>query len=525
MTSRSILCFLLAVAPSIHAQNLSENITINAVEVPVYVTGTTGAPVQGLTRDDFELFVNGKPQPIDYFDVIDETVVAAAPATPEAPRDLRRRRLSLLLFDPVNSTMFAIQNAKEKAQAFIDSAPAGDTFGVAVARTNRIEFVVPFTSDRVAVKRAVATLRASQSGDALNLATLDRERTAWAGSMVPDSDRQRIDSETAGEAEPAVEYGDSLWTASNSESFRALQNAREYEAEVYAGQRLRETEKWTGMLGALAERLAPLEGVKHVVLLREGGEGEEFTSFASPSSLVDAMSSSQEKFRKAGVVLDAVDIGGLRAPWGRAFSDGTGFLRSLAVPTGGTVTATFDSLRDMQKLTYVIGFSPPRSEKSWNTIDVRLRNKRLGTHVRHRRGYSTNAPGEKSSDGLLLADAILNDIPQNGMTVDVRTETSGVDTTLIAQVPGVEVLALGEDGATTMDAFLYVFDEGNAVAAWTQVRVRVDHEKGRDFLAANPYTIRGAFRLGPGRYSAKALVRVVGKDVTGLGRGQFQVVR
>src|SRR5688500_6511988 len=227
MTSRSILCFLLAVAPSIHAQNLSENITINAVEVPVHVTRITGAPVEGLTRDDFELFVNGKPHPIDYFDVVDETVAAASPATTEAPRDLRRRKLSLLLFDPMHSTAFAIQNAKEKAQAFIDSAPAGDTFGVAVARYNRIEFIVPFTSDRVAVKHAVATLRASQSGDALNLATLDRERMAWAGPMLPDSSRQRSDDAAA--AEPAAADGDSLWIASNMASYSVLQDARQDE--------------------------------------------------------------------------------------------------------------------------------------------------------------------------------------------------------------------------------------------------------------------------------------------------------
>ncbi len=517
MKSRSILCFLLAVASSIHAQNLSESITISAVEVPVYVTRVTGAPVEGLTKDDFELFVNGKPHPIDYFDVIDETTVAAAtPAPAEAPRDLRRRKLSLLLFDPMNSTAFAIQNAKEKAQAFIDSAPAGDTFGVAVARYNRIEFVVPFTSDRIAVKRAVATLRASQSGDALNLATLDRERMAWAGPMLPDPGRQRADSDDAREAEPSVEDEDSLWVASNMASYSVLQDARKDEAKVYGALRLGETENWLRILGDLADRLAPLEGAKHVVLLREGGPTEEFAF---------TISSTHAKFRRAGVVLDAVDIGGLRASWGRSASDGTEFLRGLAVPTGGTVTTTFDSLRELQKLTYVLGFSPPRSDRRWNTIDVRLRNKPLGTHVRHRLGYSTNAPREKASDGLLLADAILNDIPQNGMTVGVRTETSGVDTTLIAQVPGVEVLALGNDGATTMDAFLYVFDQANAVVAWTQVRVRVDHEKGRDFLTANPYTIRRDFRLGPGRYSAKALVRVVGKDVTGFGRGQFEVVQ
>ena len=37
-----------------------------------------------LAANDFELLVNGKPHPIDYFDVLDETVAAPSAATPEA---------------------------------------------------------------------------------------------------------------------------------------------------------------------------------------------------------------------------------------------------------------------------------------------------------------------------------------------------------------------------------------------------------------------------------------------------------
>src|SRR5258706_6889098 len=45
-----------------------ESIEVALVSVPVYVS-VHNEPVRGLTRDDFELLVNGKPQEIEYFDV------------------------------------------------------------------------------------------------------------------------------------------------------------------------------------------------------------------------------------------------------------------------------------------------------------------------------------------------------------------------------------------------------------------------------------------------------------------------
>jgi hypothetical protein len=74
-----------------------------------------------------------------------------------------------------------------------------------------------------------------------------------------------------------------------------------------------------------------------------------------------------------------------------------------------------------------------------------------------------------------------------------------------------------------MDVFVYVFDENNLVAGWGYSRLKIDLEKGREFLTSNPYRLEQRFQLPPGRYSAKALLRYVGSDITGFQRADFEI--
>src|SRR5437660_656755 len=74
----TLLCGAIAASAQVR-----EQITVEAVDVPVYVF-SNGKPVRHLSKDDFELFVNGKPQPVDYFETVD---FAAPPG-----RRLRRRK-------------------------------------------------------------------------------------------------------------------------------------------------------------------------------------------------------------------------------------------------------------------------------------------------------------------------------------------------------------------------------------------------------------------------------------------------
>src|SRR5437763_16916095 len=66
---RSVAALLLALlALQLGAQEkLAEPIEVHVVNVDVVVTDRAGHPVPGLTKNDFELFENGKPQTITNF--------------------------------------------------------------------------------------------------------------------------------------------------------------------------------------------------------------------------------------------------------------------------------------------------------------------------------------------------------------------------------------------------------------------------------------------------------------------------
>ncbi len=137
-----------------------ESVTVQVVEVPVYVTAD-GAPVTALTRENFRLFVNGKPQAIEYFDRID-----FASLSPERARDPRQRRLYMLVFD-LNSTPNDLHRAQRAAIQLLDGAAEDHTFAVASLGRGALGVIVPFTRDRLVVRHAIRNLRVSATRDPL----------------------------------------------------------------------------------------------------------------------------------------------------------------------------------------------------------------------------------------------------------------------------------------------------------------------------------------------------------------------
>src|SRR5947207_1469968 len=143
---------LVLITATIASAQQRETTTVEVVQVPVYVTAN-GASVRGLTQSDFALRVNGKQQPIDYFDVVD-----FASLSPDQTRDPRQRRLYVLMFDLVNSSPFSVLRGKRAAERYLENAQPGDYFAVALLdRINAVNFIVPFTRDKAALRRAVAS--------------------------------------------------------------------------------------------------------------------------------------------------------------------------------------------------------------------------------------------------------------------------------------------------------------------------------------------------------------------------------
>ncbi|HYR29949.1 MAG TPA: hypothetical protein VEU30_15880, partial [Thermoanaerobaculia bacterium] len=269
-------------------------------------------------------------------------------------------------------------------------------------------------------------------------------------------------------------------------------------------------------LGYLADRLAPLNGIKHVVLLAE--------NFTLPVEGMNEVRSVRQRFRDAGVVLDGVDTGNLHAPWNIEDGDravtAPSRMHTLAIETGGTVARNLPQLRATQRTTYLLGFRPTTDR---GRVDVRVRNQRRFTDVRHRETYVIPSNDVRGNDGLLLADVLMNDIPQNGVSVALAVQKSESEqSVLTATIPGKELLALGQH-SVPVEMFLYIFDAQGQAAEWARYKARLDLVAGRDILANSPYTITSRVRLAPGNYVAKVVLRAGDAQATGFAKTALTV--
>jgi VWFA-related protein len=502
--SRVLLPSVLALIPMIvsAAPETHERTTVELVQVPVSVT-TNGSSVRGLTRDDFSLRVNGKAQPIDYFDVVD-----FASLSNEQLRDPRQRRLYVLTFDLPNTSFVATTRARRAAEQYLAHAQPSDYFAVAVASgSGDINLLVPFTRDRDALRRAVTTFHAASPNDPLALTITPAERAVLAFDGRSEMEQFRhIGANLAAE-----------------QLLDAKRNRLGDELEA---------------LGNLAERMAPLEGIKHVVVLSSGFG--QLTSIASPRVSSDLRRAEpqlaayrnpvqfdsytpftqrrmQRKFAAAGVFLDAIDLAGVR-PYDEPDDDSLHF---LVADTGGQVVehrndllAAMNRLTNSQQVVYLLGFRARETGRKDNSISVHVAGTSRGSNVAYRESYSSIPDKPSSNDGLRLADIVVNDIPQNGITMTTSVGTAPKRATVNVALPGRELAALaGDDAKLKGQALMYVF-AGQKAVAFAHQEIAV-HDAANIELAQS-------FDLPPGTYAMKVLVRL-DNDTLAFARKDFTI--
>jgi hypothetical protein len=256
-------------------------------------------------------------------------------------------------------------------------------------------------------------------------------------------------------------------------------------------------------------------------------EIERTLRYPPNAALMTDIRNMHEKFAKAGVFLDAIDIAGLR--YMQTLYDNES-LYALARDTGGTVidrrndlATCLQLLMDRQRVVYVLGFVPPKTGKETNSINVKLVNVPHGTNAAFRPSYSTSVEPTDSADRLLLADIVTSDIPQNGVTTAASVETAPGSATVEMDIPGPEVLAHAVAGMVGAEAMLYVFN-GPTVVTYRTKKVTIDVAKAEQGLSGGaPLRVRETFDLPPGKYAAKVLVRIDGSGALGFARKDFVV--
>ena len=466
----------------------SETVTVEVVDVPVYVyRGPT--PINGLRRGDFELFVNGKRQSIDYFDVIGE-LTSPQDSTPDTPSDaIRERRLFLLVFDLAFSAPTAIVRAQHAALDLVAHAAPSDVFSVATFTARRgVDYVVPFTPDRQQVQHAIIGLGLTSARDPLGLIITPPPAflMATADGGLPD------DAYFMENAAAAVASGDAI-----------RDNVRTREA--------RTVEHQLTELASIGARLAPLKGTKHVILLSPGFNSYVVTDMSprrgpKPPAvnvrLINQLESMYRQYQAAGVFLHAVDTAGLRITGDMLSNDA---LHLLAAGTGGQVIRNRNDLGtalaeliSAQQTGYLLGFRPSGVRNGYNKIVVKLKDGvAAGATVRYRRGFSTGSTPPDVTNGMYLADIILNDVPQTG--IPARLDAMGG--AILVRLP-LQAIAAQLGRAGKAEVLLYIVDDHGTVVDFHQRTVDVVSGMAKQGLL----TLQ--LNLPKGQFVAKALLRV-----------------
>ena len=509
----AILATLLCGTVAATAQ-VREQITVEAVDVPVYVF-SKGKPIRNLSKDDFELFVNGKKQPIDYFKTVDltEPLPATAEASPKsapaaAPASqpaLRDRRLFLLMFDlTFTNRPAAIERSRRAAVDMVDHALPGDFFAVATVTPAGIKFTIPFLRDHDAIRRAILRLAPTSARDQLGISITGAER-----EMAHDW----VAMAGGGREDPVPDI---------------LASAKEDELE----REMLLTKEAFGWFGDVADRLRGLEGFKHVILFSAGGfpfdPARQYTDVKGIASAFQAADVSFDTVDLTQMATGAADptVGAAPSkapptlvsenvaaiaqpsvnagPKPRTNQSESDSLAWISNATGGTwihwtnlYAPALNELSTSYSAVYRLGFKPSGPHKGRNDIDVKVKNLPPGARVLFRKGFSSTAPAKGAPDALLLADVIQNDTPQSGTPPEISVVGRRID--VIVPVIQLSKQYGAVDGAEVM---LYVFDSEGIPVLSSEKKFKIPEHAEKDRV------IQEKLDLPPGSYVAKVLLRI-----------------
>lgn len=534
-----------------------------AVEVPVQVLDG-GAPVRGLTAEDFRVYAGGERRPLTGFEVVDLAVTTGGQATPAAAPERSAalavppagRRHFLLFFDLSFTRAGYLERGIEGARELVRKGlhPA-DLVGVAFYDSRQgVTLALQFTPDRAAVERVLDAFEVLLDGKKASAA----ETLADAGADRP-SDPLGLTAGGFGAALAEVGQAGGYQTSGFAEAARIagnegggpggflmgniLSHSSELMEQAIQEQRGAQVAYLADNLKALAGALRGIEGSKHLVLLSQGFDaglleiqpGKAHVGAGGGGWLLRAVNDMVGELRASGWVIHGADLGGIADDQEAGFARRTrAGLFYLADETGGTLVentndlaAGLEDVLERTSVTYVLTFQVEevREDGAFHRIRVELADGPRGARVVHRSGFHAPRPAGERQPFELRAEAaarLLAGDEVGGLPASVRAtsfaysgETARVP--VVVEVPGSDLLKPGAAG--TADLYVYAFDGEGAVADFFAHAVTLDAPSPADGAGAGEargVKLAGELELPPGRYQIRVLVR-------GAGAGQEAV--
>ncbi len=535
--------------PARKGRGFDETARVVAVEVPVNVVDKNGTPVPGLTAEDFEIYDEGKLQRLTDFEVIDLASVEGLPSPVERHFPSSSRRHFLLLFDISFSNPSAVLKARVAARDFV-LQQMHPTDLVAVA-TYSLEtgprLVVTFTPDRAQVAQAIDSLGLFRSTE------LDPLRFLIEPTRLPGHDSSQAVNSTnpdiRGDRSAAVREHMAILAEQLDKSERSFKRSQ--------------ITSFSRSLGEMARKMSAIDGRKQIVLFSEGFDSRLLTGtpLADISSgdqrqlqiqrgemyRVDAddvygntelqsrLSEMVQEFRRADCVIQAVDIGGLRAGGsareGGPINSGQEGLFYMAHETGGELFKDANNLEsqlervlERSSVTYLLTFTPSELATSgeFRRLRVKLKENRLkekgagdDRRLSYRQGYYAPRPFSELDPlekELLASEAIATAAPAADFGLDVlaaafRATRDWAYVPVIVEVDGKSLLAGHGQNALPVEIYVYVTDGKGEMKGFFTQQVKLDISRGRELLTGKGLKYYGHLELAPGDYLVRVLVR------------------
>lgn len=511
---------LIAASQTLAQQPYMEKIDVNVVNVDVTVT-SHGKPVRGLTKDDFIILEDGKPQPVTNFYAVEGTSAvvradapsgaAAAPAV-NAVSDERFRRRVLVVVDNINTSKITRNRALAKLESFIDERFASGQYDWSIAVAgSQLHVLLPVTSDKETLHTAIEMIRKEATWQQYRDAMSAREEAAAHGA------KDARDVATV----PAE------FSSSNPSSWFATFEGHDVNPNVAINSIMaeRESEMMSGgSIRALRDALRAFStapGRKLILLLTSGmlPAADAHLENLQGSATANALEMGSQS-AKAAVLLRDMLIHEANASNVSVYivnPDGldpesplpNSSMFWLAHETGGTLMnpnrpeLALQRFEEMSGSFYSLGYAAHHADDAkYHDIKVRLRNG-LKYDLQYRRGYANLSSDVQLVRTLLTPFAAAMQSSAIPLKVEVGAAKSQAGRTLVpvnTTVPlkRFQFVPGSKDWTAKIDFYVSVFD-ANGKNLGLQRFVTTAHAAGDQSDSAGELTQAATLQLKPGR--------------------------
>jgi VWFA-related protein len=506
---------------------------VNLVQVHVTVRDGKGDPIPNLKREDFQVFDQGKLQPITVFAVETresrrERALAAAKTQADASgpgesKTMLPDRFVAMEFDDIHLAADDAAYTRKSAEQFLDNLVPTDRVGIF---TTSGELTQEFTSDVALLKqKLLGVVPRPKVG---HTSTNDcPDVSPYVADLVQNRNDQMAFQAVVKDAWQCAYSNDPLMYSSAVSLAQSTIPRVAMEADAdnnYTYRTLQDT----------LRRLAAMPGERVMLLVSPG-----FIMGLQTSDLMIVV----DQANHANIVINTLDARGLYTPdMGDVSQRRTGIaqlgsyriaaqteqayvLSDFAYGTGGTffqnsndISGGMKTIGSAPEVSYVIGFSPQneKMDGSFHTLKVKLTGKEKYT-IQARRGYyaprKLNDPKEQEKqeiqEAIFSRDEIM-DLPLELQTQYFKKDAAEAQLSVVSrlQVKGMHFrTADGRHNDSLTFATAIFDDNGNFVTGGEKILQMRLLDPTYERVLRTGLTLKSSFDLKPGKYMVRQVVR------------------